>query len=71
MVWLHISLAFPSGEEGGILPVQIISTCLRFAQRKGWGGVSTLWIYLSIEPAKWGEPIQEIQAHSDHLKGEN
>jgi len=31
---LAISLAYPSGEEGGILIVQMISTCLRGTLRK-------------------------------------
>ncbi len=33
-VWLK-SLAYPSGEEGGKFFVQIISTCLRYTQRRG------------------------------------
>ncbi len=35
-VWLK-SLAYPSGEEGGKFLVQIISTCLRYVERKGGG----------------------------------
>jgi hypothetical protein len=35
-VWLK-SLAYPSGEEGGKFVVQIISTCLRYTQRRGGG----------------------------------
>ncbi len=35
-VWLK-SLAYPSGEEGGKFHVQIISTCLRYVERKGGG----------------------------------
>ncbi len=37
---LAMSLAYPSGEEWGILLVQIISTCTFAALRKG-GGVRT------------------------------
>ncbi len=36
---LAISLAYLSGEEGGILLVQMISTCLCCAKWKGGGGV--------------------------------
>ncbi len=35
-VWLK-SLAYPSGEEGGKFLVQMITTCLRYTQRKGGG----------------------------------
>jgi hypothetical protein len=35
-VWLK-SLAYPSGEEGGKSLVQMISTCLRYTQRRGGG----------------------------------
>jgi hypothetical protein len=35
-VWLK-SLAYPSGEEGGKFLVQMISTCLRYVERKGGG----------------------------------
>jgi hypothetical protein len=34
--WLK-SLAYPSGEEGGKFLVQMISTCLRYVERKGGG----------------------------------
>jgi hypothetical protein len=30
--------AYPSGEERGILLIQVISTCLRGAKRNGGGG---------------------------------
>ncbi len=42
MVWLNISLAYPSGEEGVILLVQMVFTFPRCPDMKG-GGVSTLW----------------------------
>ncbi len=35
-VWLK-SLAYPSGEKGGKSLVQMISTCLRYTQRRGGG----------------------------------
>ncbi len=35
-VWLK-SLAYPSREEGGKFHVQMISTCLRYTQRRGGG----------------------------------
>jgi hypothetical protein len=35
---LAISLDYPSGEEGGNFLNQMISTCLRYAYRKGSGG---------------------------------
>jgi hypothetical protein len=38
---LAISLAYPSGEKGGLLLVHMKTTCLRGAYRKG-GGESTL-----------------------------
>jgi hypothetical protein len=43
-----MSLAYPSGKEGGILLVQMMSTCLRCAYIKvgGGGGVSTLCVNL-------------------------
>jgi hypothetical protein len=45
---MDISFAYPSGEEGGNLLVQMISTCLRCA--RGGGGVSTLWsVQMMIE----------------------
>ncbi len=37
-----ISFAYPSEEEGGILLVQMIYTCLRGEKRKGDEGASTL-----------------------------
>jgi hypothetical protein len=40
---LAISLAYPSGEEGGVFLVQMIYTCLRCAYRKGGGWVSNLF----------------------------
>ncbi len=45
-VWLK-SLAYPSGEEEGKFLVQIISTCLRYVERKGGGDPRRVgWIYL-------------------------
>ncbi len=35
-VWLK-SLAYPSGKEGGKFFVQMITTCLRYTQRRGGG----------------------------------
>jgi hypothetical protein len=35
-VWLK-SLAYPSGEEGGKFLFQMISTCLRYVEKKGGG----------------------------------
>jgi hypothetical protein len=37
MIWFGYIVAYPSGEEGGILLIQMISTCLRYAYRKGGG----------------------------------
>ncbi len=40
---MAISLAYPSGVEGGIEIVQMITSCLHSALRKRGGGGCTLW----------------------------
>jgi hypothetical protein len=55
---LAISLAYPSGEEGGIFLVQIIFNFLRGAERKG-EGVSTLWHVPSTQREETSENGKE------------
>ncbi len=50
-VWLK-SLAYPSGEEGGKFLVQMISTCLRYTQRRGGGDPRPVgWTYETTRKA--------------------
>ncbi len=50
---LAISLGYSSEEEGGISLVQMISTCLRGAHRKG-GGASITWLLMEVDSnLKW------------------
>jgi hypothetical protein len=48
-------LAYPSGEKGGILRVQLISTCLHGVYGGGGRGVSTLWLPSSKKRLEWKE----------------
>jgi hypothetical protein len=52
---MAMQLAYPSGDEGGILLVQIISTWLRTVE-EGGGGVSTLCFL-----TRKGKPIIELK----------
>ncbi len=46
LIWFGYIARISQWEGGGILLVQIISTCLRCACIGRGGGVSTLWLYL-------------------------
>ncbi len=54
---LAISLAYPSGEEGGNFLIQMISACLRYRGGRG-DGSSALWL----------RPRAATSTSSTHLK---
>ena len=57
LIWFgYISLAYPSGEEGGNLLVQMISTC-RHGPRGRGDGVGTLWCYLDMREESVAQPL--------------
>jgi hypothetical protein len=37
LIWLALSLSYPSGEEGGNFLVQMISTCVPSREGGAWG----------------------------------
>jgi hypothetical protein len=67
-IWygLALSLVYPSGDEGGNFLVQMISTCLRYAYRKGGGGLGTLWAgvllgaYDSAPSVKYNDDLSKL-----------
>ncbi len=66
-VWLK-SLAYPSEEEGGNFLFQMISSCLRYTQRKGGEAIGTLWLTSTLAGAVQCGPAAQVreQVHRAH-----